>query len=331
MPGGELTGEQWLKMDDIANQWGNGTLKLSSRQAVQFHGIIKFELKKTIQAMNDVLLDSIAACGDVNRNVMCSPNPALSPIHAQVFPWAEKLSQHLLPQTRAYHEIWLDEGKGEGKQLVSGGEDSAETLEPLYGKHYLPRKFKIGIAIPPENDMDIYTNCLGFIAIADGDRLAGFNVTVGGGLGMTFGRDDTFPRLADTIGFCTPEQMLDVAYKVLEIQRDFGNREDRKLSRFKYTIENFGVEWFKNELHERLGFELQDARPVTFSTGVDRYGWQQGIDGKWIALLHVEHGRIKDKDGYPQKTALREIAQSGLARFRLSGNQNLLLTEVEEK
>jgi sulfite reductase (NADPH) hemoprotein beta-component len=299
---------------------------------MQFHGILKFDLKKSIQAMDEAVLDSIAACGDVNRNVMCTPDASLSPIHAQVFPYAQKISEHLLPRTRAYHEIWLDQP--DGRTLVAGGE--AEEIEPLYGKHYLPRKFKIAIAIPPYNDTDTYINDIALIAIAEGEKLIGFNVAVGGGLGMTFGRLDTYPRLADTIGFCTPEQVLDVCYQIVAIQRDYGNRTDRKLSRFKYTIDKYGLDWFKTELNQRLGWELADAKSAKFTTTGDQFGWHQTADGRWHLTLRVEYGRVKDTDEYQLKTALAQLSQYALDhawsdfRVRLTANQNLILANIEE-
>ncbi len=323
LPGGHLTAKQWLTCDEISRQYGNGTLKLSTRQALQFHGIIKFNMKQTIQAMDNALLDSIATCGDINRNVMCMQDPSLSTIHDQVFPFAKAIAERLLPATRAYHEIWL--GDEHDKQLIAGG---GEIIEPIYGKHYLPRKFKIAIAIPPYNDVDIYTNDIGFIAIEEKGTLAGFNVCVGGGLAHTFGREDTFPRLADTIGFCLPEQVVDVAQHILSIQRDFGNREDRKLSRFKHTIEQYGVEWFSNELAFRLGFELQPAKEAQFTTSSDRYGWHQSQDGLWHLLLYIQGGRVTNSKQYAQKDILAEIAKLNVCDFRLTGNQNLQLINI---
>ena len=329
MPGGELTAEQWQKIDAISNTYGNHTIKLSTRQAVQFHGIIKFDLKKTIQAMNDTLLDSIAGCGDVNRNVMCTPNPALSEVNEEVYAYAKKISEHLMPSSRAYHEIWLDEkGNGGKKTLVKGG---AEEIEPLYGKHYLPRKFKIGLAIPPHNDSDVYINDIGLIAIVKNGKLQGFNVAVGGGLGMTFGRDDTYPRLATEIGFCTPDQVLEVCAQSMTIQRDYGNRQDRKLSRFKYTIDKYGLDWFKQELHTRLGYDLTPRRTAEFTSTVDQYGWHEDRHGLWHLLLHVEHGRLQDTDQLQQKTAFLKIAEAGVCNFRLTGNQNMLLHSIKPK
>ena len=326
MPGGELTAEQWQKIDQISNTYGNQTIKLSSRQAVQFHGIIKFDLKKSIQMMHEALLDSIAGCGDVNRNVMCTPNPSLSAVNEEVYAYAKKISEHLMPSSRAYHEIWLDEGKD--RKLVMGGE---EEIEPLYGKHYLPRKFKIGIAIPPHNDSDVYINDIGLIAIVKNDVLQGFNVAVGGGLGMTFGRDDTYPRLATTIGFCKPDQVLEVCAEIMMIQRDYGNRHDRKLSRFKYTLDKYGLDWFKQELTERLSFKLGKQRKAVFASTSDQYGWHQDRQGEWHLLLHVEHGRIQDTELLQQKTAFLKIAQTRSCNFRLTANQNMLLHGIKSK
>lgn len=324
--GGDLSADQWVKLDDISNRYGNGTSRITTRQALQFHGIIKFDLKNTIQAMDAALLDSIAGCGDVNRNVMCTPDPTLSRLHAEVFPWAQKISDHLLPRSRAYHEIWLDEA--EGKTLVAGGE--AEEVEPLYGKHYLPRKFKIAIAIPPFNDMDVYANDIGLIAIEEDGKLVGFNVAVGGGLGFTFGREDTYARLASTIGFCTPEQVLDVCFHTVAIQRDYGNRADRKLSRFKYTLDRCGLDWFRQELNTRLGFALGKARAFAFETTGDRFGWSSTTDGLWHLGLRLEYGRVLDNDDHRLKSALHHIAEQNLCGFRMTGNQNLILTRVSE-
>ncbi|MEZ5477431.1 MAG: assimilatory sulfite reductase (NADPH) hemoprotein subunit [Thiolinea sp.] len=325
LPGGELSARQWQTCHAISEQYGDGSFRLTTRQAIQFHGIIKFELKPTIQAMHAALLDSIAGCGDVNRNVVCAHDPALSNLHAQVFPWARKVSEHLLPQSRAYHEIWLDEPQG--KTLVAGG---AAEIEPLYGKHYLPRKFKIGIAIPPHNEADVHSNDIALIAIADGEELAGFNIAVGGGLGMTFGRDDTYARLATEIGFCTPEQLLDVVYHIVAIQRDYGNRQDRKLSRLKYTLDNYGLDWFKQELQQRSGITLQASRPFRFTTTGDRLGWSQTVDGLWHLGLRLEYGRVVDTPQHPIKSALLQIAEADVCGFRVTPNQNLLLTGVQE-
>lgn len=321
LPGGVCTPTQWLALDAIAQRFSNGTLRLTTRQAFQVHGVLKHELKATMQAINATLIDTIAACGDVNRNVLCNPNPVSSALHEQVFPWSVKLSEHLLPRTNAYYEIWLD------KEKVAGGEE-----EPIYGATYLPRKFKAAIAIPPINDVDVYAHCLGFIAIAEGDRLVGFNVTVGGGMGATHGDPTTFPRLADEIGFCTPEQFLEVAEQVVRIQRDFGNRSERKHARLKYTIAHRGLPWFVQELTSRLGYALAPARPVTFEHNGDRYGWVQGADGRWHVTLHLDSGRVFDRPQEPSApqlmTGLREIARVPQGDFRLTPNQNLVIAGI---
>ena len=324
VPGGVVSPKQWLQMDWISEEYANHTLKLTTRQAFQLHGVIKTNLKKTIQAMNAELMDTIAACGDVNRNVMCHPNPAESELHAEVAETARRISEHLLPSTTAYHEIWLDQ-----KLIV----DSKKDVEPMYGDRYLPRKFKIAIAIPPYNDSDIFSQDLGFIAIVENNRIVGYNVIAGGGMGTTFGMPETYPRLAEVIGFCTPEQIVDVAEKVLLVQRDNGNRQNRKLSRLKYTIDRLSIEGFKAELHKYLGYELHESRPFVFTRNVDRLGWKKGADGKWSLTLFVEGGRVADRNGFNLKSALRTVAQYISGQFILTGNQNLIIANVsaEEK
>lgn len=319
VPGGVVSPKQWLQMDWISEEFANHTLKLTTRQAFQLHGVIKSNLKTTIQAMNAELMDTIAACGDVNRNVMCHPNPAESELHAEVAETARRISEHLLPSTTAYHEIWLDQ------KLIA---DSKKDVEPIYGDRYLPRKFKIAIAIPPYNDSDIFSQDLGFIAIVENNRITGYNVIVGGGMGTTFGMPETYPRLAEVIGFCTPEQIVDVAEKVLLVQRDNGNRQNRKISRLKYTIDRLGIEAFKAELYKYLGYELQEARPYAFTRNGDRLGWKQSTDSKWSLSLFVEGGRVADKNGFNLKSALREVAQHINGQFILTGNQNLVIANV---
>jgi sulfite reductase (NADPH) hemoprotein beta-component len=319
IPGGLVNPEQWLQMDQLSEQYANHTLKLTTRQAFQLHGVIKSDLKKTIQGINAALMDTIAACGDVNRNVMCHPNPAESELHAEVVETARRISEHLLPSTTAYHEIWLDQ------KLIA---DSKKDVEPLYGDRYLPRKFKIAVAIPPYNDTDIFSQDLGFIAIVENAKIIGYNVIVGGGMGTTFGMPETYPRLAECIGFCSPEQVLDVAEKVVLVQRDNGNRQNRKLSRMKYTIDRLGIDWFQNELHKYLGYQLQEAKPYSFTRNGDRLGWKQGADSKWSLSLFVEGGRVADKNGFNLKTALREVAQQVDGQFILTGNQNLVIANV---
>jgi len=325
-PGGVATPTQWLTMDDLAQKYGNKTLKLTTRQAFQMHGILKWNMKKTIQEIHHSLLDTIAACGDVNRNVMCNPNPYQSEVHSEVYEWSKKLSDYLLPRTRAYHELWLDEEKVASSPTVEETE-----AEPMYGKLYLPRKFKIGIAVPPSNDVDVFSQDLGLIAIMEEGKLIGFNVAIGGGMGMTHGDKETYPQLAKVIGFCTPDQILDLAEKTITIQRDFGNRSVRKNARFKYTVDRLGLENVKEELENRLGWKLQSAKPFQFAHNGDRYGWEKGIKGKWHYTLFVEGGRIKDYENYSLMTGLREIAKIHTGDFRLTANQNLIIANISSR
>lgn len=323
MPAGLITPEQWLEMDRLARTYANGTLKITTRQTFQFHGILKWNLKQTIKEINDALLTTIAACGDVNRNVMTSPNPDLSDLHREVFEVAKQINDHLLPRTPAYHEIWLD-----GKKQIDTKE--GREIEPIYGKTYLPRKFKIGVAVPPSNDVDIFSQDLGFIAIVEEGKLTGFNVVVGGGMGMTHGERKTYPQIGRVIGFCTKEQVVDVAEKVVLVQRDYGNRSDRKYARLKYTIDSRGIGWFKNELESRLGWKLQKEKPFHFTHNGDRYGWIKG-NGKWHLTLFIPGGRLKDGDEVQFLTGLREIAKIHTGEFRLTPNQNVIIANVTEE
>ncbi|MDO1450159.1 assimilatory sulfite reductase (NADPH) hemoprotein subunit [Rhodocytophaga aerolata] len=318
--GGITTPQQWLALDELSDIYGNGTMKLTTRQSFQFHGILKRHLKPTIKAVNETLLSTIATCGDVNRNVMCTPNPYQSPIHEEVYNIAVELSEYFIPKTTAYHEIWLDQEK------VAGTPDE----EPIYGETYLPRKFKIAIAIPPRNDIDVFANDLGLIAIEENGELKGFNICVGGGLGSTFGEIETYPRLADIIGFVPKEKVIEASEKVITIQRDYGNRANRRNSRLKYTIDKRGLEWFVREMNARLGWELEKPRPYQFQTNGDQYGWLKGSNGKWFYTLFVENGRVKDEKGYELKKALREVALMLKGDMRLTGNQNLIIGNVAE-
>ncbi len=321
VPGGVLTPVQWLNMDRIANTYANGTVRLTTRQAIQLHGVIKWRLKETIAAINEGLMDTLAACGDVNRNVMAPPLPQLSALHREVHQHAEALSARLTPATRAYHEIWLD-----GKKLDSG----AAEKEPIYGDTYLPRKFKSTFAIPPQNDVDVYSQDLGFIAISEAGRLAGFNVTVGGGMGMSHGEPDTYPRLADVLGFCAPGDVLEVAEAVVTTQRDFGDRGNRKHARLKYTIEDRGIAWFRDQVTARSGVVLQAPRPFRFVGNGDVYGWQQDDSGLWHYTLFVENGRVADAGGVDLLAGLRAIAGTHTGEFRLTPNQNLIISNVSD-
>ncbi len=321
VPGGITTARQFLDLDSLSEQYGDKTLKLTTRQAFQFHGVLKRNLKTTIREINQSLLDTIAACGDVNRNVMCSANPFESSVHGEVAEDAKRISAHLTPQTNAYHEIWLD-----GK-LVEGGE---KEEEPLYGKLYLPRKFKIAIAIPPRNDSDVLSNDLGFIAIVEDGQLVGYNVTVGGGMAYTFGNEVTYPRVADVVGYFSKEKIVDVAEAVLIFQRDHGNRSERKNARLKYTIDRLGLDFFRSEIKRTKGIMLEPSKKYHFESMGDKYGWTQSADHLWHYTVFVEGGKLADRNGYLAKTALREIARIHQGTFILTGNQNLVIAQVSE-
>lgn len=320
VPAGICTTRQWQALDGLADSHGNGTLKITNRQSFQFHGVIKSRLRPAIREINRVLLDTIAACGDVNRNVMCSPDPDQADLHAQVQTLARTVSDAFLPRSRAYHEIFLDD------ELVAGGEP---TEEPIYGKTYLPRKFKIVFAIPPRNDVDVFAHDLGFVAIADEQgRLAGFDVLVGGGMGMTHGQVETYPRAADVMAFCTPDQVLAVATAVITTQRDFGDRTDRKHARLKYTIADRGLVWFREEVERRIGYRLSAPRRFEFTHTADRFGWNPAAGGRFNYTLFIENGRVQDTPDYPMKTGLREIARVHRGDFRLTPNQHLIIADV---
>ena len=320
--GGVLTGAQWLALDRVARDYGNGTLRLTTRQSVQLHGVIKSNLRPTLQAIDAVLLDTIAACGDVNRNVMCNPNPHASRAHAAALDLARAISDHLTPRTPAYREIWLD-----GERIAGG---KADVVEPIYGKTYLPRKFKIAIAVPPSNDVDVFAHDLGFIATADasGD-VQGWNVSVGGGMGMSHGEPETYPRTADIMGFCTGGDVLPIAEAAVTVQRDWGDRGNRKHARLKYTIEDRGLDAFRAEVERRAGVRLGAARPFSFTSTGDRYGWTEGADGRAHLTLFIANGRVRDADpGAQQLSALRRVAELHDGDLRITANQNLIVARV---
>jgi sulfite reductase (NADPH) hemoprotein beta-component len=322
LPGGLLTPQQWIASNHIAGTNATGIIKITSRQTIQLHGIIKSKVKPTLQAFNQAGLDSIAACGDVNRNVLCSTHPRQSAIHEEVFAYADKISELLKPKTRAYYEIWLDEEK-----IADHSEE-----DPLYEDRYLPRKFKIAIAIPPNNDVDVFANDVGLIAVIENNRLLGFNIAVGGGLSTTHGNTDTYARLATVIGFTdTEEKTLKAIYEVLTIQRDFGNRSDRKLARLKYTVDNMGISRFREELETRTGFKLEPERACSFTERTDYYGWEQDHRGFWYYTVFVENGRVLDENGVRLKSGLLEVAATGKANFRFTCSQNLVLGDIREE
>ena len=321
--GGVLSPAQWLTLDEVARTYGNGAMRLTTRQTVQLHGVIKSNVKATLREIDKHLLNTIAACGDINRNVMCVANPHQSKAHAAAIELTRAISDHLEPRSGAYREIWLDGEK------IAGGQPP-DVVEPIYGKTYLPRKFKIVVAVPPSNDVDVYAHDLGFIAIMDdnGDIL-GWNVTAGGGMGMTHGEPDTYPRTADIFGFCKTRDVLAVAEAVVTTQRDWGDRSNRKHARLKHTLEDRGLDVFRAEVERRANIKFEPARPFTFTSTGDRYGWTEGPDGRDHLTLFIQNGRVRDaENGTAQMTALRKIAALGIGEFRITANQNLIVTNI---
>jgi sulfite reductase (NADPH) hemoprotein beta-component len=324
IPGGVMTAAQWVVFDDLATRYGNNTLRLTTRQSIQFHGVVMSGLGPLIKKINESLLSTLAACGDVNRNVTASPTPAYTKARELVFADSVKVADALAPKTPAYHSIWL-----EGVQLKLDDPAQQNFEDPLYGRTYLPRKFKVGFVIPPVNDIDIFTNDLGFIAVIEGDRLVGYNVAVGGGMGRSHGNVQTFPRVADVLGFLPRERLIDVATAVLTIHRDFGDRANRKHARLKYVVEERGAAWITAEINRRTDNALAGIRRYEFTTTSDLYGWHRAVDGSLFLTLFVETGRIKDVDGHAQKTALRRVAEKfPHLEFRISANQNIILANV---
>ncbi len=322
LSGGLMSSKQWLATHHIAGEHSTGTIKITTRQTVQLHGIVKSQLRPTIKAFDEAALDSIAACGDVNRNVVCSAHPMYSPLHKEIHDYADRISLALLPKSKAYYEIWLEEEKLAEKEIA----------DPLYQDRYLPRKFKIAIAIPPQNDVDVFANDIGLIAIIENGELKGFNISVGGGLAMTHGNEATYPRLGTVLGFVEAgEKTMKTVYEIVTVQRDFGNRTDRKLSRLKYTVDKMGVEGFKTELEKRMGFGFEPARKYELSKRADDYAWHKNHEGKWFYTVFVENGLIKDLEGTPIKTALFEIAKTEKAWFRFTCNQNVMLADIAEE
>jgi sulfite reductase (NADPH) hemoprotein beta-component len=323
LPSGVVTPAQWLVFDRIARDYASGSLRITTRQTFQWHGIIKGKLKPTIAAIHDALATTIAACGDVVRNVVSTANPIESTAHAEAYAWATRLSAELAPKTRAYHEIWLD-----GEPLIGAPERPVDEHEPLYGATYLPRKFKIGLAIPPLNDIDVFAQDLGLIAVVEQGTLRGFNIAIGGGMGASHGDATTYPRLASVIGFVTPEQLFGATEAVIGVQRDWGDRAERKHARLKYTLDHRGLDVFKTELESRLGYALAPARTYRFEHNGDRYGWVEGHEGHWHLTLHIESGRLADVGERRWLSGLRELAQVHTGDFRLTCNQNVVVANV---
>jgi sulfite reductase (NADPH) hemoprotein beta-component len=318
LPGGVCTTEQWLKIDELAQQHGGNTIRLTTRQTFQFHWIVKEDIRPTIQGLHEVLLDTIAACGDDSRGVMATSDPSDSDVHAEVATLAKQVSDHVIPKTNAYHEIWY------GKERVA----TSENEEPFYGPTYLPRKFKIGFAVPPSNDIDIYTQDLGFIAIAGPNGIEGFNVTIGGGMGRTDNEPNTYPRLADLIGFIPKTRLIECADAVMGVQRDYGNRAERPRARFKYTIDDKGLDFIVSEIEQRMGKPFEPARPFEFTSNGDSFGWRETDRGDFNYTLFIQNGRVSDFPGRSIMSGLRAIAKAHKGKFRLTPNQNLIIAGV---
>lgn len=324
MPGGIITPTQWLAVDKFSqDKTSYGSIRLTTRQTFQFHGVLKPDIKLMHQTLNEYGIDAIATAGDVNRNVLCTSNPVESELHQEAYEWAKKISEHLLPKTRAYAEIWLD-----GKKIEGGTE--TDDVEPILGKSYLPRKFKTTVVIPPQNDIDVHANDLNFVAIAENGKLIGFNVLVGGGLAMTHGDKSTYPRKADDFGYVTLENTLDIAVAVVTTQRDWGNRVNRKNAKTKYTLDRVGIATFKAEVEKRAGVEFAESRPYQFTFRGDRFGWVAGIEGKHHLTLFIENGRLIDGPNSPLKSGVAEIAKVHKGDFRMTANQNLIVAGVAE-
>ena len=327
IPGGVMTPNQWKMFDELSARYGNSTLRITTRQTIQFHGILKANLRAVIRGINESLLSTLAACGDVTRNVTAPPTPACTLAREQVYADAQKVARALAPKTRAYHAIWID-----GVQLNLEDAENRNFSDPLYGQAYLPRKFKTSFAIPPVNDVDVFTNDQGYIAIIENEELVGYNLAVGGSMGRSHGNPATYARLADVMGFLTRDRLLDVAMAVPTIHRDFGDRTDRKHARLKYVVQERGVDWTRAAIEKRAGFKLEPARPCKFTSSGDLYGWRQAVDSKWFLTIFVETGRVKDREGHRLKTALRQVSEKFAdIEFRLTPNQNVILAKVLEE
>lgn len=319
LPGGVCTPGQWLKIDELAQRHGGNTIRLTTRQTFQFHWVIKEDIKDTIRGLHEVLLDTIAACGDDSRGVMATSDPADSDVHAEVAALAKQLSDHVIPKTHAYHEIWY------GRERVGTSEDE----EPFYGRQYMPRKFKIGLVVPPSNDIDVYTQDLGFIVIVGEGGVEGFNVAIGGGMGRTENEPITYPRLANVVGFIPKDRLITCTDAVMSVQRDFGNRVDRARARFKYTIDDKGIDFIIAEIERRMGARFEPASSFELTSNGDRFGWRETDRGKFNYGLFIESGRLSDVPGRSIMTGLREVAKVHKGQFRLTPNQNLIIAGVE--
>ncbi len=326
IPGGRCKADQFLSMLDVCEELGNSTIKITTRQTIQLHGIVKDNLRPTIKRVNELALSTLAACGDVNRNIMCCPAKKVGPVHAELARITDELTEAMAPQTKAYHELWVSEPGSSDKELVGGGQED----EPLYGPTYLPRKFKMGIALPEDNCIDIYTQDLGLLAIVREDAIIGYNVLVGGGMGTTPAKKVTYPALGKRMAFVTPDQVVGVCQAILKVQRDNGNRSDRKTARMKYLVDRWGIEKFRQEVEKYFGSTLQYCTPDDVSGVDDHMGWQEQGDGKWSYGLNIENGRLYDNEKVQFKAAIRAICSEFDTEIRMTGHQSLIFTDIEE-
>ena len=328
LPGGKLTAQQMLDELDLCERYGNGDVRLTDRQGIQTHGILKGNVKAAIRAICEARMTTLGACGDVCRNVLCCPAPYRNnAVRDEMQKLADRVSDHLLPNTKAYYEIWMTDPETGEKELAGGGEEG-KVIEPLYGETYLPRKFKVAIALPEDNCVDVYTNDLGFLAIVEGERIAGYNVLVGGGMGVTPSNKNTFPAVAQPLAFVTPDNVLRVAEAVVKTQRDFGCRSDRKRARMKYLIHDWGIEKFRAKVEEYYGESLAESRPVAKVDVEDHIGWHEQGDGRWFYGLHIDNGRVIDRGGCNLKTAIRRVCEQLRLNLRITAHQSLLFTDV---
>ncbi|MSP13635.1 MAG: NADPH-dependent assimilatory sulfite reductase hemoprotein subunit [Chloroflexi bacterium] len=323
LPGGRLTAEQYLAHDDLATQYGNSTLRITTRQGFQLHGIVKGDLKQTLRELNESMVTTLGACGDVVRNTVCCPAPTADRAQSQIQAFAQRISDHMLPHSKAYYETWIN-----GEKIYDSEEGEGKEIEPIYGKFYLPRKFKMGIAYPGDNCIDIYTQDVGLVAIMDGETLLGFNVLVGGGLGMTHNKADTFPRLADPMGYITPDQVIDVITEIVRTQRDHGDRTNRKHARLKYLIHEWGLERFKAEVERRVGYQFQPVAPMPPFELDLHLGWHDQGDGHWYLGISVENGRVQDVGNYRLKSGIRAVLEQFHCNMRLTTSHDILLTDI---
>ena len=321
IPGGIVSPDAYLAHDRIAGDWGNGTLRVTTRQDFQLHGVLKGDLKAAIRGINDALLTTLGGCGDVERNIMCCPAPSHDRLHREIHAHLASLVDGLAPVTRAYSEIWLD------GELATSTE--ATTPDPLYGERYLPRKFKTALAIEGDNCVDIYANDLGLVAhpAADG-TLDGFDVLVGGGLGRTANKPNTWPAVAQPLGYIAAHHAVELARAVVSVQRDYGNRADRRHARLKYLLADRGIAWFRTEVGARLSFAMAPPRQLHWDSAEDHLGWHEQGDGLHCYGLFVENGRIQDTEHAGLRSALRELVETLRPQLRLTPQQNVLIANV---